>query len=52
MTPAEARHARTPILQEQNGIVERANKTMREGLSPLIIADYQNALSEILRVIR
>ncbi len=41
-----------PHAPEQNGIVERANKTMREELSPLIITDYQNAQSEISRIIR
>ena len=33
-------HPHTP---EQNGIVERANKTMREELFPLIMTDYQDA---------
>ena len=42
-------HPHTP---EQNGIVERANKTMREELSPLIITDYRNAQDEISRIIR
>jgi transposase InsO family protein len=42
-------HPHTP---EQNGIVERANKTMREELSPLIITDYRNAQDEISRTIR
>ncbi|MCL4448038.1 MAG: integrase core domain-containing protein [Thermoplasmatales archaeon] len=41
-------HPHTP---KQNGIVERANKTMREELSPLIITDYQNAQNEISRII-
>ncbi len=40
-----------PHAPEQNGIVERANKTMREELSPLIITDYQNAQSEISRIV-
>ena len=42
-------HPHTP---EQNGIVERANKTMRQELSPLIITDYRNAQDEISRTIR
>ena len=41
-----------PHAPEQNGIVERANKTMREELSPLIMKDYYNAESEISRIIR
>ena len=36
---------------EQNGIIERANKTMREELSPLIITDYQDAQSQTSRII-
>ena len=42
-------HPHTP---KQNGIVERANKTMREELSPLIITDYRDAQNEISRIIR
>ncbi|MEM3771542.1 MAG: hypothetical protein QXW80_04465 [Candidatus Micrarchaeia archaeon] len=30
-------------IKKQNGIVEMANKTMREEMSPLIITDYKNA---------
>ncbi|MEM0136464.1 MAG: integrase core domain-containing protein [Thermoplasmatales archaeon] len=41
-------HPHTP---EQNGIVERANKTMREEMSPLIITDYKNAQNDIFRTI-
>ncbi|MEM0135220.1 MAG: integrase core domain-containing protein [Thermoplasmatales archaeon] len=40
-------HPRTP---EQNGIVERANKTMREEMSPLMITDYKNAQNDISRI--
>jgi putative transposase len=40
---------RTP---EQNGIVERANKTMRESLAPVILTDYEHAKSEISRIIQ
>ena len=41
-------HPHTP---EQNGIVERANKTMRESLVPVILTDYDQAKSEISRII-
>ena len=41
-------HPHTP---EQNGIVERANKTVREELSPVIITDYQDAKREISRIV-
>lgn len=37
---------------EQNGIVERANKTMRESLVPVILTDYEQAKSEISRIIQ
>lgn len=40
-----------PHSPEQNGIGERVNKTMREELSSLIITDYQDAQSEISRII-
>ena len=36
---------------EQNGIIERANKTMRESLAPVILTDYGQARSEISRTI-
>ena len=39
---------RTP---EQNGIVERANKTMKESLAPVILTDYEQGRSEISRII-
>ena len=53
LTATNLTHKRIhPHAPEQNGIVERANKTMREELSPLIITDYQNAQSEISRIIR
>ena len=32
---------------EQNGIVERSNKTTRESLAPIILVDYEQARSEI-----
>ena len=41
-------HPRTP---EQNGIVERANKTMRESLATVILTDYEQARTEISRII-
>ena len=40
-----------PHTPEQNGIVERANKTMREALVPVILTDYEQAKSEIYRII-
>ena len=40
-----------PHTPEQNGIVERANKTMRESLAPVILTDYEQARSEISRII-
>ena len=42
-------HPHTP---EQNAIVERANKTVREELSPVIMTDYQDAKREISRIVR
>ena len=41
-------HPHTP---EQNAIVERANRTMREELSPILITDYQDAEREISRIV-
>ena len=41
-------HPHTP---EQNGIMERANKTMRESLVPIILTDYGQARTEIFRII-
>ena len=35
-----------PYSPEQNGIVERSNKTMGESLAPLILVDYEQARSE------
>jgi transposase InsO family protein len=35
-----------PHTPEQNGIVERANKTMRESLAPVILTDYEQGRSE------
>jgi len=40
-----------PHTPEQNGIVERANKTVRESLVPVILIDYEQAKSEISRII-
>ena len=40
-----------PHTPEQNGIVERANKTMREELVPVILMDYEQARSEISRIV-
>ena len=40
-----------PHTPEQNGIVERSNKTMRESLVPVILVDYEQAKSEIARII-
>ena len=34
-----------PYTPEQNGIVERAKKTMRESLVPVILTDYEQARS-------
>ena len=36
---------------EQNGIVERSNKTTREALVPVILIDYEHAKSEVARII-
>ena len=41
-------HPHTP---EQNGIVERANKTVRESLSDKVITDFGDAEKEIARTI-
>ena len=40
-----------PHTPEQNAIVERANKTMREELVPMILMDYEKAKSEISRIV-
>ena len=40
-----------PRTPEQNGIVERSNKTTREALVPIILVDYDQAKSEISRII-
>ena len=40
-----------PHTPEQNAIVERANKTMREELVPVILTDYEQAKSEISRIV-
>ena len=39
-------------IPEQNGIIERANKIMRESLAPVILTDYEQARSEISRIIQ
>ena len=41
-----------PRTPEQNGIVERANKTIRESLVPVILTDYEQARSEIYKIIQ
>ena len=41
-----------PHTPEQNGIVERANKTMRESFAPVILTDYEQARSEISRILQ
>ena len=41
-----------PHAPEQNGIVERANKTVRELLSDKVITDFGDAEREISRIIR
>ena len=40
-----------PHTPEQNGIVERVNKTMRETLLPVVLTDYEHASSEISRIV-
>jgi len=40
-----------PRTPQQNGIVERANKTMGESMLPLVLTDYEQAKSEIFRII-
>ena len=40
-----------PHTPEQNGIVERSNKTTREALVPIILVDYGQAKTEISRII-
>ena len=40
-----------PHTPEQNGIVERSNKTTREALVPVILVDYDQAKPEISRII-
>ena len=40
-----------PHTPEQNGIVERANKTMRESLVTVILTDYEQARHEISRIV-
>ena len=40
-----------PHTPEQNGIVERANKAMRESLVPVILRDYEQPKSEIAKII-
>ena len=40
-----------PHTPEQNGIIERANKTMRESLTTIILTDYEQAKSEISRIV-
>ena len=40
-----------PHTPEQNGIVERANKTMRESLVSVILTDYEQARHEISKIV-
>jgi len=40
-----------PHTPEQNGIVERANKTIRESMVPIILTDYEQARHEISRIV-
>ena len=40
-----------PHTPQQNGIVEKANKTMRESMLPVILTDYDQAKSKISRII-
>ena len=40
-----------PHTPEQNGIVERGNKTIRESLAPVILTDYEQAKSELSRIV-
>lgn len=40
-----------PHTPEQNAIIERANKTMREELLTVILMDYEQARSEISRIV-
>ena len=40
-----------PHTPEQNGIVERANKTMRESLVTVIMTDYEQARHELFKIV-
>ena len=40
-----------PHTPEQNGIVERANKTMQESLAPVILTDYEQARHELFKIV-
>ena len=40
-----------PHMSEQNVIVERANKTIRESLATVILTDYEQAKQEISKII-
>ena len=40
-----------PHTPEQNGIVERANKTIRESMVPVILTDYDQARHEIFKIV-
>ncbi len=48
---ADLVHYLKPHTPQGNGIVERANKTMRESLVPVILIDYEQAKSEIAGLI-
>ena len=38
-------------IPEQNGIIERANKIMRESLAPVILTDYEQAKHELFKIV-
>ncbi len=40
-----------PHTPEQNGIVERANRTIRESMVPVILTDYDQARHEIFKTV-
>ncbi len=54
-TVLKASHlAQKPIIShipEQNGIVDKSRRTMRGSLVPVILTDYEQAKSEISRIV-
>ena len=40
-----------PHAPEQNGIVERANKTIRESMVPVILTNYDQARHEMSKIV-